>query len=147
MAIDTPPVTSVLPGSGRRRARAHLRSDAPAISLDGAWQFAYASRVADATPGFEAVDFDAGSWGTIDVPGHWQFQGHGLPAYTNVRYPFPVDPPFVPDENPTGEYRRTFDLPAEWPARKRRAALRRGRLRLRGLAQRGGARLVDRAAA
>ena len=41
-------------------------------------------------------------------------QGHGRPAYTNVRYPFPVDPPHVPDENPTGEYRRTFDLPPGW---------------------------------
>ena len=52
---------------------------------------------------------------TIEVPGHWQLQGHGRPAYTNVRYPFPLDPPHVPDENPTGAYRRTFDLPADWP--------------------------------
>ncbi len=100
MDVATPPLTSVLPGEGRRRARAHLRTDAPVLPLDGTWQFAYGTRACDATPGFEASDFDAGGWDTIEVPGHWQLQGHGRPAYTNVRYPFPVDPPFVPDENP-----------------------------------------------
>ena len=49
------------------------------------------------------------------MPSHWQLHGHGAPAYTNVAYPFPVDPPFVPDENPTGEYRREFALPGGWP--------------------------------
>ena len=68
------------------------------------------------TAGFEAVAFDDADWPTIPVPGHWQFHGYGAPAYTNVPYPFPVDPPFVPDENPTGEYRRTFELDATWPA-------------------------------
>ena len=48
------------------------------------------------------------------MPSHWQLHGYGAPAYTNVRYPFPVDPPFVPDENPTGDYRRAFELPADW---------------------------------
>ena len=49
------------------------------------------------------------------MPSHWQLHGHGAPAYTNVAYPFPVDPPFVPDANPTGEYRRRFALPPGWP--------------------------------
>jgi beta-galactosidase len=48
------------------------------------------------------------------VPSHWQLHGHGAPAYTNVLYPFPVEPPNVPDENPTGDYRRIFTFPAEW---------------------------------
>ena len=52
----------------------------------------------------------------MTVPGHWVLQGHGAPAYTNVLYPFPVDPPRVPDENPTGDHRRVFDLPEDWPA-------------------------------
>ena len=42
------------------------------------------------------------------MPSHWQLHGYGAPAYTNVVYPFPVDPPHVPDENPTGDYRRRF---------------------------------------
>src|SRR5664279_4980523 len=63
-----------------------------------------------------ALGFDDAGWAQIEVPGHWQLQGHGNPAYTNVNYPFPVDPPNVPDENPTGEYRCLFQLPAGWPA-------------------------------
>jgi beta-galactosidase len=48
------------------------------------------------------------------VPSQWQLHGYGAPAYTNVVYPFPVEPPHVPDENPTGDYRRTFTAPGEW---------------------------------
>ena len=115
--MSTPPplLTSTSPGENRRAPRAHVRSDAPRILLDGSWRFSLAPRADDATDGFESPGFDDQGWGTIVVPGHWQLQGHGRPAYTNVRYPFPVDPPFVPDENPTGEYRRTFELPGEWP--------------------------------
>ncbi|MEV0412954.1 sugar-binding domain-containing protein [Streptomyces sp. NPDC050448] len=50
--------------------------------------------------------------GRPDVPSHWQLHGYGRPIYVNIAYPIPVDPPFVPDENETGDYRRTFDLPA-----------------------------------
>ncbi|KFY06645.1 hypothetical protein V492_07880 [Pseudogymnoascus sp. VKM F-4246] len=53
-------------------------------------------------------------WSKINVPGHWQLQGHGRPQYTNVIYPFPVCPPHVPTENPTGTYRRTFSVPSSW---------------------------------
>ncbi len=62
------------------------------------------------------MDFDDSAWDEIVVPGHWQLHGYGAPAYTNVNYPFPVDPPHAPDENPTGEYRRAFDLDDAWPA-------------------------------
>ena len=50
----------------------------------------------------------------------WQMHGHGKPAYTNVTFPFPVDPPHVPNENPTGCYRRRFTVPAEWDGGSRR---------------------------
>ncbi|HEY7047977.1 MAG TPA: glycoside hydrolase family 2 TIM barrel-domain containing protein [Jatrophihabitantaceae bacterium] len=92
-------LASLEPGAGRRSPRAHTRSDAAQLDLNGAWRFR----------------LDDGPETAIEVPGHWQLQGHGRPAYTNVRFPFPVDPPHVPDENPTGEYRRTFDLPDGWP--------------------------------
>lgn len=60
----------------------------------------------------------------IEVPGNWETQGHGTPIYTNFKYPWPVEPPFVPAENPTGCYRRTFDLneldvPADWQQTRR----------------------------
>ena len=48
------------------------------------------------------------------MPSHWQLHGHGAPAYTNVVYPFPVEPPHVPDENPTGDYRVRFTVPEDW---------------------------------
>ena len=46
----------------------------------------------------------------VAVPGNWECQGHGRPQYTNFVYPFPVDPPYVPDANPTGCYRLRFEL-------------------------------------
>ena len=74
----------------------------------------------DLTPGFEATDFDDSRFDDIAVPSCWQLAGvpgpprYGAPAYTNVTYPFPVDPPHVPDRNPAGEYRRRFTLPPDW---------------------------------
>jgi beta-galactosidase len=110
------PLAGVAPGSGRRAPRADVHSDAARVELTGTWRFHLAPRADRSTAGFEADGFDDAGWDGIEVPGHWQLQGHGRPAYTNVRYPFPVDPPFVPDDNPTGEYRRRFDLPSDWPA-------------------------------
>ena len=50
------------------------------------------------------------------MPGHWELNGYGYPHYTNVIYPFTVDPPRVPDENPVGLYRHDFDVPQVWLA-------------------------------
>ncbi|RYG57073.1 beta-galactosidase, partial [bacterium] len=49
---------------------------------------------------------------------NWTMQGYDRPHYTNVQMPFPQEPPFVPEENPTGCYRTTFELPAEWNGRR-----------------------------
>src|SRR3954452_3440288 len=98
------------PGEGARPARAFLRSDAPTLSLDGDWAFRLSER-ADGPFDFVDRDFDDSGWDRLPVPSHWQLHGYGAPAYTNVRYPFPVDPPFVPDENPTGDYRLRFEVP------------------------------------
>lgn len=59
-------------------------------------------------------DKTSNQWSKIIVPGHWQLQGFGRPQYTNVIYPFPVCPPHVPSENPTGTYRRQFSVPKAW---------------------------------
>ena len=111
------------PGQGRLPARAAFDSDVPAIDLDGAWRFRLASGLDDLTEGFQVADTnaDVDSWQLLQVPSCWQMQGipgaphFGAPAYTNVRYPFPVDPPRVPDENPTGEYRREFEVDDGFP--------------------------------
>jgi beta-galactosidase len=101
------------PAWGTLAPRAWSRSDAPARSPSGDWRFRLSPR-ADAPVDFSAAGFDDSSWSTLPVPSHWQLHGHGAPAYTNVRYPFPVDPPHVPDENPTGDYRTGFEVPASW---------------------------------
>ena len=103
------------PSSGILPPRSWSRSDAPRIDLSGPWRFRYSPRP-PAGDGFAAADFEDSAWPTIPVPSHWQLEGFGQPAYTNVRYPFPVDPPHVPDENPTGDYRVAFELPDDWAA-------------------------------
>ncbi|WP_228447506.1 glycoside hydrolase family 2 TIM barrel-domain containing protein [Streptomyces paludis] len=109
------------PGQGRLAPRARSVSDAMALDLDGDWRFRLAASRHTLTPGFEAPDHDDARWDLLAVPSSWQLRDvadtprYGSPAYTNVVFPFPVDPPRVPDANPTGEYRREFQLPAEWP--------------------------------
>ena len=104
------------PGHGSLAPRSAFTSDAPSLSLDGIWRFRLSPSVAAAPPGIELDDFDDSAWDGLAVPSHWQLHGHGRPAYTNVDYPFPVDPPRVPSDNPTGDHRLRFDLPAGWPS-------------------------------
>lgn len=97
----------------RLPGRAYLPGSGRAISLNGEWKFDCADTPANAPERFFAVDFDTSDWESITVPGNWQMQGYGHPHYTNTMYPFPLDPPNVPTENPTGSYRRTFSLSPE----------------------------------
>ncbi|MDE0839245.1 MAG: DUF4981 domain-containing protein [Kiritimatiellae bacterium] len=78
--------------------------------LNGTWAFAFAENPDLIPAGFEAVDFDDSVWDQIPVPSTWQMLGYGRPHYTNVIFPFPIDPPQVPTENPTGAYRCAFYL-------------------------------------
>ncbi|WP_434317768.1 glycoside hydrolase family 2 TIM barrel-domain containing protein [Leifsonia sp. P73] len=106
------------PSSGALAPRSWLHSDAPSLSLNGEWRFRL-SPTADLPDDVARTDVDDAGWDTLPVPAHWVLHGdgrYGRPIYTNVQYPFPIEPPFVPDENPTGDYRRRFDLPAGWPA-------------------------------
>ncbi|MFF1349172.1 glycoside hydrolase family 2 TIM barrel-domain containing protein [Streptomyces sp. NPDC058322] len=105
------------PGSGGTAPRAwYADSDARRMSLNGRWLFRLSPGAAARDESFASPGFDASEWTTVAVPGHWVLQGAGgAPAYTNVVYPFPVDPPRVPAENPTGDHLRSFDLPAGWP--------------------------------
>ncbi|MEV1078125.1 glycoside hydrolase family 2 TIM barrel-domain containing protein [Streptomyces sp. NPDC050211] len=112
-------VEDVSPGSGALPPRAwYAASDATSLSLNGSWRFRL-SATADAENGsFAEEGYDTGDWAEVTVPGHWVLQGDGAfgsPIYTNHLYPFPVDPPHVPTENPTGDHLRVFDLPADWP--------------------------------
>ncbi|RNB87179.1 beta-galactosidase subunit alpha [Brevibacillus fluminis] len=86
--------------------------------LNGSWQFFYAPSPVAAPADFHRNDYDASEWVTVQVPHMWQLDGYGKPHYTDVDYPFPTDPPLVPSDNPTGCYRRTFHLPADWTDRR-----------------------------
>ncbi len=81
-----------------------------AMCLSGNWKFAYYPYV-EAIPGeFYREDYDLSSFDEIPVPSCWQTQGYDAHQYTNTCYPFPYDPPYVPDENPCGAYRTVFEL-------------------------------------
>ena len=95
------------------RPRSWLHSDARTLELDGRWSFRLSQSPAEAP---DLADPGTG-WDEITVPGHWQLQGWGAPAYTNIRYPFPLDVPRPPADNPTGDYRRTVRVPDAGPGR------------------------------
>ncbi len=83
------------------------------------WAFAFARSVEDAPTIRPGEGFDASTWGEIQVPLSWEMAGHGQPVYTNVRYPFPLDPPRVPTaDNPVGSYQTRFVVPAAWSGRR-----------------------------
>lgn len=76
--------------------------------LNGTWRFRYRPSIHDVTPFWNEGD-DVADFGSIQVPGTWQFQGHDAHQYTNLRYPIPLDPPFVPHDNPAGAYLTEFE--------------------------------------
>lgn len=84
------------------------------ISLNGSWQFRYIRAPEYSPEGFFDADFPDRGWDTLTVPSCWEMKGYGKMHYTDVWYLFPINPPFVPSENPTGIYRRTVTLPEGW---------------------------------
>lgn len=88
------------------------------LSLNGLWKFRYHKSVADVDDAFSSVSFDAAGSDDLVVPSVWQMSGYDIINYTNVAYPIPVDPPYVPSENPAGAYVRDFVLPAAASGRR-----------------------------
>ena len=72
--------------------------------LNGSWDFRYFGSVIDLPDSFTEMPFE----NTIPVPANWQLHGYDRPQYTNVNYPIPFDPPYVPDDDPAGVYRRSY---------------------------------------
>ena len=95
-------------------ARKVFREFSPyVLDLNGMWQFRYTT-----DPESAAFDDPGAQWCDVQVPESWVMRGFDRPQYTNVQMPFPEPPPEVPRENPTGIYRRTFELPADWAGRR-----------------------------
>ncbi len=89
------------------------------LPLNGEWQFRCEATPEDALRFTEGSAFtDSAEWGSIQVPGNLQTQGYGKPHYTNVQMPWPHEAPFVPSDNPTGVYRRTFTMPSAWDGQR-----------------------------
>lgn len=85
------------------------------LSLDGKWKFHYAPNEKVCPVEFYQPDFLVKDWADIQVPGSWELQGFDSPIYTDVSYPFPANPPYVPkDYNPVGSYVRYFQVPVAW---------------------------------
>ncbi|OLQ95397.1 beta-D-galactosidase [Vibrio ponticus] len=81
-------------------------------SLNGLWKFQLFSCPEDVDSAFIDIDFNDSQWHQLPVPSNWQLHGFDKPIYTNIKYPFPVEPPFVPKDNPTGCYRTSFYISA-----------------------------------
>lgn len=98
---------------GRKEAVAdfhHKAEHEKVLSLNGEWNFLYLKAPEYSPENFYEEDFEDREWKKIPVPSCWQFYGYGQKHYTDVWYLFPINPPFVPSDNPSGIYRRSFPL-------------------------------------
>ena len=108
------------------------------LSLNGDWHFRWTKTPEGKIDDFYRTDYDVrksltsgqsvvSQWNTLAVPANWEVNGYGTPIYVSAGYPFKIDPPYVTKEpkkewttyaerNPTGQYKRTFTLPAGWEA-------------------------------
>ncbi len=101
-----------VPYSGEAGALRELPGDMMRHSLNGKWKFHYSKNPESRLPSFYKPDFDCSGWKEINVPGSWELQGFDAPIYTDTRYPFPADPPYLPDDyNPVGQYVTYFEVP------------------------------------
>ena len=100
------PRAHYIPYDSLEKALAGDKSDSVFYTLlNGEWDFKYYSRDIDCP---EVIT----EWDKVTVPSCWQMTGYEKPYYTNVNYPYPVDPPYVPDDNPVGVYRKIITLDA-----------------------------------
>jgi beta-galactosidase len=98
-----------VPASGRMDNLVFERGRSDRIQmLNGNWLFRYYDSVYDLKEPFYETGFQTAGYGAVPVPGVWQQYGFDCHQYTNIRYPFPADPPYVPVENPCGAYVHTF---------------------------------------
>lgn len=99
---------------GQEEGHAYYLADQH-ISLNGTWKFFFAETPEGIPSNFFQPSFGDGKWSKITVPSNWEMQGFGDAQFRNVPAPFKSNPPFVPrEDNPTGAYRRVFNIPSNW---------------------------------
>jgi beta-galactosidase len=120
---------TLMPYESQSKAKQCVREDSKYYEcLNGKWKFKW-SRIPEERPrGFYKTGYDVSGWDEIEVPSNWQMEGFGVPLYSNITYPFKVDPPRVMSEppadymsyelrNPVGSYRSKFKVPNNWKGR------------------------------
>ena len=107
---NTMPMRSYyIPASQKMNTLIEHREDSDRFQLlNGVWKFQYYKSVYDLKEAFYRTSFNAKDFDDITVPGVWQIAGYDSPQYTNIRYPFPFDPPYLPQDIPCGAYVRKF---------------------------------------
>ena len=105
-----PPRAYYIPASKRMDCLAeHREASDRMMLLNGNWKFRYFESVCDVEDPFFDPDYDTSAFDNLKVPGVWQMYGYDSHQYTNIRYPFPFDPPYVPQDIPCGAYVHRFD--------------------------------------
>ena len=82
--------------------------------LNGNWKFRYFAKYYEVPKIIFDENYDLSIFDEIPVPSSWQMEGYDIPYYTNVNYPYPVDPPYVPNDNPAGVYALDFQVPSRF---------------------------------
>ncbi|MFC4303799.1 glycoside hydrolase family 2 TIM barrel-domain containing protein [Cohnella boryungensis] len=114
------PRASYIPYGVESAAHSGKRGRSPWYqTLNGVWKFQYHSSVLNVEEPFYETAADVSSWNDLIVPSCWQTNGYDQLHYTNINYPFPNDPPFVPDQNPAGLYVREFNVAERWDGKEK----------------------------
>ena len=114
-----PPRAYYIPASHRMEDLVEHREASDRVQmLNGMWKFRYFESIYDVRDAFYESGYDTSDFDEIPVPGVWQMAGYDTHQYTNFRYPFPFDPPYVPQDIPCGVYVHTFSYAKDEKAPK-----------------------------
>jgi beta-galactosidase len=111
-----PPRTDFVPYADMRQLLDDNKFASPFVkNLNGTWKFKFAENVAQRPVDFYSESLNDNEWSDIQVPASWETQGFGVPVYSNSSYIFPLNPPFVDNNDlPIGSYRTWFEMPASF---------------------------------
>jgi beta-galactosidase len=114
------PHTTLISYPDETSAIADIKGNSPNyISLDGTWKFHFSDTPEKRPYWFFKDDYDIRDWDDTDVPSNWQMKGYDPPIYSNIPYPFKMDPPRIPHEvNTVGSYKRSFSIPSDWKGKE-----------------------------
>ena len=108
-----------IPSSKRMDNLVEHREESDRIQLlNGTWKFQYFNSIYDIQDSFFEKNYDTENFDEIQVPSVWQMAGYDTHQYTNIRYPFPFDPPYVPQDIPCGAYVHNFEYSRDEKASK-----------------------------